>query len=710
VKSVGRYEIIEKLGQGGMGTVYKAFDPLLTRVVAIKVISGQLDTQPEHRERFFREARAAAQLSHRNIITIHDLGEHEGAPFLAMEYLEGRDLDRRLRDREPMSLAQKLELALSIAEGICHAHACGVVHRDIKPANVFVTNDGLVKILDFGLARLVSSDMTRSGLMVGTVNYMAPEQLRGEKSDHRADIFAYGVLLHELLAGRRPFQGDTAAATMYKILHESPEPLALLDPMLTPPLTTLVERAMAKAREDRYQHMTDLLRDLESAYEPLSGSIRRLTNRVSVARPIADPMAVTQLTPVPLAPDAPTISEETVPVDDAWQLARGSLPQTATVMPPPASPPSRPVPPVATGPGAPGVGAPRQPVARVVIIVGMALLVALAAIGVYSLRGPASGGAETPPPQAQPDARVAEAPAPQAQADTRGAEVAPPQARADARGAEAPPPQTRAERTTEAARATESARQERAARQVREASTAADRQRATAAMAAIEAARAGADAVNGRELAAQLYTAAERQESLAREDLRQERFLAAAGRLDAAASLYKSAESAARAEADLRATRARIQEDNRRRAEEAARTPPPAPRVEPRPEPVRPEPVPAAPVSPPPQEAIAAVIDRYRAALEQRSMNALKAVWPGLSGAQQAAIESDFANARSIEVQLASPRITVSGGTATVVTRRQYQLRTRDGQQLRSESITTMTLRQSGSAWVIESVRYQPVN
>jgi serine/threonine protein kinase len=714
VKSVGRYEIIEKLGQGGMGTVYKAFDPLLTRVVAIKVISGQLDTQPEHRERFFREARAAAQLSHRNIITIHDLGEHEGAPFLAMEYLEGRDLDRRLRDREPMSLAQKLELALSIAEGICHAHACGVVHRDIKPANVFVTNDGLVKILDFGLARLVSSDMTRSGLMVGTVNYMAPEQLRGEKSDHRADIFAFGVLLYELLSGKRPFQGDTAAATMYKILHESPEPLGLVDPLLTPTLTTLVDRAMAKARDDRYQHMTDLLRDLESAYEPLSSSIRRLTNRVvSVARPITDPMAVTQLTPVPVAPDAPTISEETVPVDDAWKLAEGSLPHTATVMPPAGRPASRPTPPVAAGPGSASVGEPRPPVGRVAIIVGMALLAVLAAIGVYSLRRPSPPGAEAPPPQAEGSPRAAEAPPPQVQEPSRGAEAPPPQAQADSRAAEAPPPQPRAERTTEAARATESARQERAARQAREASAAADRQRATSAMAAGEAARAGADAVNARELATQLYTAAERQESLARDDLRQERFLAAAGRLDAAASLYKSAESAARAEADLRATRARLQEENRRRAEEAARTPPPAPRVEPRPEPVRPEPVPAAPAppaGPPPQEAIAAVIDRYRAALEQRNMSALKAVWPGLSGAQQAAIESDFANARSIDVQLAGPRITVSDGTATVVTRRQYQLRTRDGQQLRSESITTMTLRQHGSAWVIESVRYQPVN
>jgi serine/threonine protein kinase len=705
VKSVGRYEIIEKLGQGGMGTVYKAFDPLLTRVVAIKVISGQLDAHPEHRERFFREARAAAQLSHRNIITIHDLGEHEGAPFLAMEYLEGRDLDRRLRDHEPMSLAQKLELALSIAEGICHAHACGVVHRDIKPANVFVTTEGAVKILDFGLARLVSSDMTRSGLMVGTVNYMAPEQLRGEKSDHRADIFAYGVLLYELLSGRRPFQGDTAASTMYRILHESPEALGLVDPLLTPPLTTLVERAIAKSRDDRYQHMTDLLRDLDAAYEPLSGSVRRLSNRVvSVARPVVDPTAVTQLTPLPV-PDAATISEETVPVEDAWKLAEGSLPQTATIMPPGAGQPTRATRPAERAPGAIASPSARRALPpRAVMLAGIGLLAVLAAVGVYSLRQPSRGADASSP-------RGAEARPPQGPTGSRGAEAPPPQAPTVSRGAEAPPPP--AQQMPERSPAAESERQERARRQARDAmAAAAERQRATAAIAAVEAARASADASNARELASPLYTAAERQEALAREDLRQERYLAAASRLDATASLYKSAESAARTEADLRATRARIQEDNRRRADEAARaTPPPAPRVEPRPpEPARPEPVAVAPAGPPPQEAITAVVERYRAALEQRNMTALKAVWPSLSGSQQAAIESDFANARAIDVQLSSPRVTVSGGAATVVTRRQYQLRTRDGQQLRSESITTMTLRQSGSAWVIESVRYQPVN
>jgi serine/threonine protein kinase len=706
VKSVGRYDILQKLGQGGMGTVYKAFDPLLTRVVAIKVISAQLDSQPEHRERFFREARAAAQLSHRNIITIHDLGEHEGSPFLAMEYLEGRDLDRRLKDREPMSLAQKLELALSIGEGICHAHACGVVHRDIKPANVFVTNDGLVKILDFGLARLVSSDMTRTGLMVGTVNYMAPEQLRGEKSDHRADIFAYGVLFYELLAGRRPFQGDSAASTMYKILHDAPEPLSVIDPTLPATLTTLVDRAMAKARDDRYQHMTDLLRDLDAAFEAVSGSARRTQNRtVSVARAISDPAAVTRAVP-PVEPSQKS-SDETVPVADAWKLAVGSLPHPATVPEPgpPQNEPRAATPAPAPLSPVPAVVAPApRPASRVVAITAVAVLAALGGIGIYSLRRPAPTTPvtsvrvnlpEPPAPARVPAPTVTPAP----HAPTPAPEPTP--------GARSPKPVPAAPSTARTA----DRDHERAAQQARQATLEADRQRAAAALTAVEAAKANADTAGARDLAAGLYSAAERQEALARDDLRQERYPAAASRLDATVSLYRSAESAARTEADARATHARQEETRKREEASRAAAPPvaPAPRVEP---PPKPEPPPAPPVQsgPSAQDQITAVVERYRAALEQRSVAALKAVWPGLSGAQQTAIESEFANARAIEVQLASPRIQVTGTSATVVTRRQYRLRTRDGQQLSSESITTIALRQAGGTWVIESVRYQPVN
>jgi eukaryotic-like serine/threonine-protein kinase len=184
MQTVGRYELVEKLGQGGMGAVYRAHDTLLERTVAVKVISATIDQNDELRERFFREARAAGQLSHKNIITIHDLGEHEGQPYLAMEYLHGQDLLARMASPQRMSLRRRVEIATEVCEGLEYAHNHGIVHRDIKPANIFITDSGAVKILDFGLARLVTSELTRSNMMMGTVNYMAPEQVRGERIDH----------------------------------------------------------------------------------------------------------------------------------------------------------------------------------------------------------------------------------------------------------------------------------------------------------------------------------------------------------------------------------------------------------------------------------------------------------------------------------------------------------------------------------------------
>ncbi len=693
MKSVGRYEVLEKLGQGGMGTVYKAFDPLLTRIVAIKVISGQLDAQPEHRERFFREARAAAQLSHKNIITIHDLGEQDGTPYLAMEYLEGVDLDRRLRSPSPMMLAQKLDLAIGIAEGLAHAHACGVVHRDIKPANVFVTKDGVVKLLDFGLARLVTSDLTRSAVMVGTVNYMSPEQLRGEKADHRADIFSYGVLLYELLGGRRPFQGDSAASTMYKILHETPEPLELIDPALAPPLTTVVERAIAKAREDRYQSMADLLRDLEAAYEPFRGTERRTTSRITSALwPQADPNAQTRLD---LPDDAVTLSDETVPLSDAWRLAEGNLPRVSATPPPGRTPTPSPAIPAADGTSS-----------RWGLIAAVVVLAGLGIVGIVSLTRNGTPTSSSSPQVSAPVAQPAPVPAPEpvpVPVPPQPAPEASPPAPAQPQPSPQPPPATRP--------TPETGRDSRATRQAREAAEA-ERRRATTALATMEGRKAAAEAASARELAAGLFAAAEQQEALARQDLRAEQFGAAAGRLDATVSLYRSAESAARTEAEQRTARARAAEENRRKAEQSPKPALPAPL--PPPPPARVDPVPAPqpppPTGPSPQEAIGVVLQRYETALEQRDLPALKAIWPGLSGTQQSAIESEFANARTIDVDLASPRIQVSGATATVVVRRLYQLRTRDGQQLRSETTTTLTLRQSGTSWYIESARHQPIN
>ena len=227
--TIGRYVLLEKLGQGGMGVVYRAQDPLLQRIVAIKVISTPIDADEERRERFFREARSAGQLSHKNIVTIHDLGEHEGQPYLAMEYLTGQDLAARMADPTRMSLRRKLDVACEICEGLEYAHAHGVIHRDIKPGNIFIADSGTVKLVDFGLARLVTSELTRSNVMMGTINYMSPEQVRGERVDHRADIFSTAVVLYELFSGHRAFVGESFAATMYKILEVPPQPLLEID-------------------------------------------------------------------------------------------------------------------------------------------------------------------------------------------------------------------------------------------------------------------------------------------------------------------------------------------------------------------------------------------------------------------------------------------------------------------------------------------------
>ena len=317
MNSIGRYQLVEKLGQGGMGVVYRAFDTLLQRVVAVKVISGAIESGSEQRERFFREARAAGQLSHRNIITIHDLGEHDGQPYLAMEYLEGEDLQRRLTRPDRMSLARKIDLAIEVCEGLEFAHARGVIHRDIKPANIFITDNGTVKILDFGLARLVTSELTNSNMMMGTINYMAPEQVRGERADHRSDIFSVGVVLYELLSGRKAFEGESFATTLYRILQEEPESLLHIDPTLPPELVAIVERALAKPRDERYQNMSEMLRDLAvqrqqmAGYEtpsggrPASGGQARPSDPPQLSRSESDAPTIAHVpTPFPAIPSS----------------------------------------------------------------------------------------------------------------------------------------------------------------------------------------------------------------------------------------------------------------------------------------------------------------------------------------------------------------------------------------------------------------------
>ena len=241
---IGRYQVVRRIGSGGMGSVFLARDPELDRAVAIKLVKDDLTDDPELRERFSREARSAARLRHPNIITIFDIGEHEGRPFIAMEYLPGESLADIIRRQPAIELSRVLRWMESLSRGLAHAHRAGIVHRDIKPANLMVDPDGVLKIVDFGIARLGDSSLTRDGMLVGTANYMAPEQLLGSGADERCDIFAFGAVFYELLTARKAFPGTIADGLFNRICHEPPEPLAKLCPDLD-----RVQRIVAMALE-----------------------------------------------------------------------------------------------------------------------------------------------------------------------------------------------------------------------------------------------------------------------------------------------------------------------------------------------------------------------------------------------------------------------------------------------------------------------------
>ncbi len=246
---IGRYEILDEIGQGAMGTVYRARDPLIERTVAIKTVSiAQLQQEGADAEsRFLREAQSAGRLSHPNIVTIYDVGEADGLAYIAMEYLPGATL-RDLMDKGPMPLDLALDTAAQMAEALAFAHEHGVIHRDIKPANVVVTGRrGRIKLTDFGIAHLANSDRTHAGQMLGSPRYMSPEQAKGGEVDGRSDIFSLGAVLYEMLTGRYAFDGDSLATIVYRVVHEMPVPASTLRPRLPSTLAELLGRMLSKS-------------------------------------------------------------------------------------------------------------------------------------------------------------------------------------------------------------------------------------------------------------------------------------------------------------------------------------------------------------------------------------------------------------------------------------------------------------------------------
>jgi serine/threonine protein kinase len=264
---IGKYEGLEVIGRGGMGVVYRAVDPGIGRQVAIKMVTAAAGDDPDLLKRFYREAKSTGILQHPNIVTVHELGDQQGVPYLVMEFVEGQGLESVIRSRSDMAIAEKLSLLVQVCDGLNYAHRRNIVHRDIKPANILVNTEGCVKIVDFGIARFGNEHFTRTGQVMGSINYMSPEQINGEDADSRTDIYSTGVVLFELLTGQLPFRGKDTTSTLMKILHDPVPSLSLFLRSYPAELEQVLARALAKKRQDRYASIEDLGFDVQRIQE-----------------------------------------------------------------------------------------------------------------------------------------------------------------------------------------------------------------------------------------------------------------------------------------------------------------------------------------------------------------------------------------------------------------------------------------------------------
>jgi serine/threonine-protein kinase len=321
---IGRYRIVSVLGRGAMGVVYKGHDDSIDRPVAIKTIRPELleaDGSGEWLERFQREARAAGRCQHRGIVAIYELGEAAGAPFLAMEFVEGRPLEATLRDQGALALTRATNIITQVLDALGYAHGKGVVHRDVKPANIMLVNGSSVKVADFGVARLDTLHMTRDGMMVGTPSYMAPEQFTGGAVDHRTDLYAAGVVLYEMLSGRRPFEGKSTAELMYQVAHSNPPPLSRMAPGVGSRFDTVLMRALTRDPDARFQSAGAFVRALSRTLEETASAPTDRADQTLVAPASHQP-----------PPPAPT------PAPPAWQSQQAATLVSSPGWPPPPAP------------------------------------------------------------------------------------------------------------------------------------------------------------------------------------------------------------------------------------------------------------------------------------------------------------------------------------------------------------------------------------
>jgi serine/threonine protein kinase len=312
---IGKYEIVDELGRGAMGVVYKAFDPEIGRTVALKVMSEQLARDKEFHNRFLREARGAGILQHPNIVTVYELGEWQGAPFIAMEFLEGRSLEDILKNGKNTPLEKQLDIVTQVCRGLNYAHARGVVHRDIKPANVMVTNDGVAKIVDFGIARLADQKLTPTGPVLGTVSYMSPEQLHGKTLDGRSDIFSVGVMLFEALTSVLPFAAEDTGSAVTNILFRQPPSLSNFLVNYPKELDDVLKKCLAKEPGERFRTAGELADRLSWVQQELQRAQTAPTVIRSTplpADPAGFPVPENVLAPTGAAPMRPGVGPSVV--------------------------------------------------------------------------------------------------------------------------------------------------------------------------------------------------------------------------------------------------------------------------------------------------------------------------------------------------------------------------------------------------------------
>ena len=736
-EKIGKYQIVGKIGQGAMGEVFKAHDPLLNRLIAVKTISGSAAAESDARKRFLREAQSAARLNHPNIITVFDLGEDQGRIYMAMELLEGTDLRELINSHAGMDLAQKIDYMAQVCDGLAYAHAKQIVHRDLKPGNIHVQPSGQVKIMDFGLARLGASEMTATGTVMGTPNYMSPEQVRGEKADARSDIFSLGAVFYELLTGHKAFDADSIHAVLFQVLEHDPQPVRNWAPEVPEILVEVVRRALEKDPARRFPDAAQMREAVHIARQVFAGdldeadglaALHELGSAEATVIGLAASSDATVITSDPTAPGSdPTL--------DRTRTRKGaSLLKGRTQSRAPGS--SRSQRPGGPRPGSrpPAGPAPPPPQAsRLPLIAGASVLALVLGAGLVALLllRPAPAPATPPPNVTDPlmvDALVGSL-VELANQDLKNKNYASAVKRADSilnlrkDNTEARDIRNLAQGKLDELQS--------AAQEARRAFEAGDTNKSSQALATVMSIDPNDPVVDelSQKLNRYFQTKAEdartemgksRAAAEAAGALRQPDFAEALDGARKAETLFKSREYAV---ATSRYLAARDRFDQARNAQMrptpaprptaivvAPTLAPPPPTLAPTPPPVVftpvPAPVPATlPSAPPPtlagadEPAIRKVMDDYKRAIESSNLELFRAVKPNLSAREEQSLRESFKVVRSHQVNLSLGAIQIAGAQATVRVSRQDVL---DGRRVPFQQ--TFTLVKGPSGWVIKEI------